>query len=401
MRIGFGSTDWGDHMEGQPGGCTNMRAVIPTIGLSQIGHEALAGEIGWKNGEGFVIVPPSDRLTHAKDRGPIKNYSQCFDKLDVVVLKLFMWKDASEYIKKAQSYGQTVVIDTDDHFEQLPIDNMAYHTTDPKNNPDNNRKFMIDSYRVVDGIIASTKFLEDKARRHNDTVYKVPNSLEPSHFIRKLDLSGTSPTIGWVGIMLWRVEDIKEVAGPLRSVLDRYDLRFHHSGIVLDKPNWFAEAAGFDESRMTGYVGARPAYYQNILMPIDIGIVPLTNNPFNEAKSSLKGLEFAMSMIPFVASDTYEYRELAEMGCGRIAKRPKDWIRHLEELIDPEVRLAEARKNYEVAVNNFSIFKMKYKWSEAIELIHMKAQEKRRKAARAQSTGQKGFDPSKFLAAKT
>jgi hypothetical protein len=152
---------------------------------------------------------------------------------------------------------------------------------------------------------------------------------------------------------------------------------------------------------MTGYVGARPHQYQNIFMPIDIGIVPLTNNPFNEAKSSLKGLEFSMSMIPFIASDTQEYRDLAEMGCGRIAKKPKDWIRYLEELRDPEVRVAEARKNFEVAVNNFSIFKMKYKWSEAIELIHMKAQQERKKnRAQQKPTGQKGFDPSKFLAAK-
>lgn len=401
MRIGFGSTDWGDHVEGQPGGCTNMRAMIPAKGLAEIGHQVMVGEIGWKEGEGFVIVPPIERLHNTSNRAPIKKYNQCFDKLDVIVLKLFMWKEASEYIKKAQKYGQTVIVDTDDHFEQLPIDNLAYHTTDPKANPDNNRKHLIDTYRVADGIIASTKFLEEKARRHNNVVYRVPNSLDPSDFIRRIDTSGWNPTIGWIGIMLWRVEDIKEVGAPLRTVLDKHDLKFHHSGVVLDNQTWFADAAGFDKERMTGYVGARPQYYANIFMPIDIGIVPLTNNPFNEAKSSLKGLEYAMSMIPFVASDTQEYRDLAELGCGRIAKRPKDWIRHLEELLDPEVRRLEAEKNFEVAVNNFSLFKMKYKWSEAIELIYMDAKKKRTKIKIETNTGQKGFDPTKFLAMKS
>ena len=400
MRIGFGSTDWGDHVEGQPGGCTHMRAMLPAHGLSQIGHQVMAGEIGWKDGEGFVIVPPIERLKN-QHREIIKTYDQCFDKLDVIVLKLYMHQDAVSYIKKAQAYGQTVIVDTDDHFEQLPSDNMAYHTTDPKNNPDNNRKHLVDTYSAADGIITSTKFLEQKALRYNKNVYRVPNSLDPSTFIQRMDFAGNKPTIGWIGIMLWRVDDIKEVGAPLRTVLEQHDLKFHHSGIVLNQPNWFAEAAGFDPERMTGYVGARPAFYANIFMPIDIGIVPLTNNPFNEAKSNLKGLEYAMSGIPFVASDTQEYRDLADLGCGRIAKKPRDWVRHLEELLDPEVRRAEAEKNFNIAVENFSLFKVKYKWSEAIELIHMKArsQVKQPKPV-AQSTGQKGFDPSKFLVTK-
>ena len=397
MRIGFGSTDWGDHAEAQPGGCTHMRAMLPAAGLAQIGHQVMAGEIGWKDGEGFVIVHPVERLK-SQTRGIITEYDQCFDKLDVIILKLFMHKDAVSYINKAKAYGQTVIVDTDDHFEQLPSDNMAYHTTDPKNNPDNNRKHLVDTYSVADGIITSTKFLEQKALRYNKNVYRVPNSLDPSSFIKRMDFAGDKPTIGWVGIMLWRVDDIKEVGAPLRTVLEQNDLKFHHSGIVLNKPDWFAEAAGFDTERMSGYVGARPQFYGNVFMPMDIGIVPLTNNPFNEAKSNLKGIEYAMSGIPFVASDTQEYRDLAELGCGRIAKKPRDWIRHLEELLDPEVRKVEAEKNFKIAVENFSLFKMKYKWSESIELIHMQAQlDKDKPKPIVQSTGQKGFDPSKFL----
>lgn len=398
MRIGFGSTDWGDHVHYQPGGCTQMRCMIPSHGLSQIGHEVMVGEIGWKDGEGFVIVHPVEKLK-SNSTEIVKQYDQCFDKLDVVILKLYMHKTSEYYIKKAQEYGQVVIIDTDDHFEQLPSDNLAFHTTDPKNSPDNNRNFLIKNYKIVDGIIASTKFLEQKALKHNENVYRVPNSLRPETFMYRIDNAGWKPTIGWIGIMLWRVDDIKEVGAPLRTVLEQHDLKFHHSGIVLHRPNWFAEDAGFDPERMTGFVGARPEYYGNIFMPIDIGIVPLTNNPFNEAKSNLKGLEYAFSGIPFVASDTQEYRDLADMGVGRIAKKPRDWIRHLEELLDPEVREAERQNNYKIVRENFDIWLMKYKWSEAIELIYNKTKEKR-KSAKIQNTGQTGFDPSKFLAAK-
>jgi hypothetical protein len=114
-------------------------------------------------------------------------------------------------------------------------------------------------------------------------------------------------------------------------------------------------------------------------MPIDIGIVPLNPNQFNEAKSNLKGLEYALSGIPFVASDTQEYRDLADMGVGRIAKSNKDWLKHLKQLLDPEVREEERQNNFKIATQNFNIFTVKYQWSEAIELIHMKAQAEKNK----------------------
>lgn len=377
MRIGFLSTDWGDHRENQPGGCTNVRMLIPGMQLTSIGHQVMVGEIGWKDGEGFVAVKPVERLLY-KQPGVIKKYSEAFDRLDVVILKLFMHKDAVKYIELAKSYGQTVIIDTDDHFEQLPEDNLAFITTDPKRNPDNNRDHLIKTYSVADGIIASTKFLEQRMLKYNKNVYRVPNSLDPKTFTYRMDLSGDKPTIGWVGMMMWRVNDLKDVSGPIKTVVEKHDLKFHHSGIMLDKPYWIADALNIPKDRVTTFTGARPQYYSNIFMPIDIGIVPLTKNQFNEAKSNLKGLEYALSGIPFIASDTQEYRDLADIGCGRIAKSSKDWIKHLTKLIDPEIRNEERQNNYIIAANKFNINLVKYKWSEAIELIDMEAKKSRK-----------------------
>jgi hypothetical protein len=378
MRIGFLSTDWGDHIEAQPGGCTNVRMLGPGTQLTTIGHEVMIGEIGWKDGEGFVAVQPVERVK-VRDRSVITKYSKAFDKLDVVVLKLFMHKDAPKYIEEAKRLGQTVIIDTDDHFEKLPEDNLAFITTDPETHPDNNRDHLIATYSLADGIIASTKFLEDRMRRYNKNVYRVSNSLNPSDFMYRIDTAGTKPTIGWVGIMMWRVNDLKDVAAPIKTVIDTHGLKFHHSGIMLDKPSWAAETLGIDPKQMSGYCGARPKHYGNIFMPIDIGIVPLTSNQFNEAKSNLKGLEYALSGIPFVASNTREYRDLADMGVGRIAKSSKDWIKHLTKLIDPGVREEERQNNYKIVTQNFNLNWTKYKWSEAIELIHLEAQNNRMK----------------------
>lgn len=377
MRIGFLSTDWGDHYEAIPGGCTNVRMLMPGMLLTSIGHEVMVGEIGWKDGEGFVAVKPLERIKKGSP-GVITKYDYSFDKLDVVILKLFMHKDAVKYIELAKSYGQTVIIDTDDHFEQLPEDNLAFITTDPKRNPNNNRDYLIATYSVADGIIASTKFLEERMRKYNKNVYRVPNALDPKTFIYRLDNAGHKPTIGWVGMMMWRVNDLKDVSGPIKTVVEKNDLKFHHSGMMLDKPYWIADALNIDQDRVSVFTGARPKYYSHIFMPIDIGIVPLTRNQFNEAKSSLKGLEYALSGIPFVASDTQEYRDLADIGAGRIAKSSKDWVKHLTKLLDPEVREEERKKNFMAAANNFNINVVKYKWSEAIELITMESKKNKK-----------------------
>lgn len=376
MRIGFLSTDWGDHFEAQPGGCTNVRMMGPAVQLRSIGHEVMIGELGWKEGEGFVAVRPIERVK-VRDRSVITAYDDGFEKLDVVVLKLFMHKSAPYYIEEAKKLGQTVIIDTDDHFEQLPEDNLAFVTTDPKKYPDNNRDILIETYSIADGIIASTAFLEERMKKYNKNVYRVTNSLDPANFMYRIDTSNNKPVIGWVGIMMWRVDDLKCVSGPLKTILETYDLKFHHSGIMLDNPYWAAETIGIDKKRMTGYTGARPQYYPNIFMPIDVGIVPLTKNQFNEAKSNLKGLEYALSGIPFVASDTKEYRDLADMGVGRIAKSPKDWIKHLKKLLDPDVREEERQNAYKIVSQNFNLNYTKYKWSEAIELIHLETQKRR------------------------
>lgn len=79
------------------------------------------------------------------------------------------------------------------------------------------------------------------------------------------------------------------------------------------------------------------------LMVMDIGLVPLTNMPFNRSKSDIKGLEYSAAGIPFIASNLDAYLELQhQLGVGRIAKKPISWAKHIKELSDYRVRQEEA-----------------------------------------------------------
>jgi hypothetical protein len=369
MKIGMLSSDWGDYQISSPGGCTWIRFFGPAVELNDIGIETVIGEVGWRDEEGFVAVPTSDRL-FMKNRGPIKNPNNYQGNLDVVIMKLWMWHEANDYIKRAQEMGQTIIIDIDDWFHGLPTTNIAFQTTHPDRDATWNRNHMLNSYGVVDGLITSTEFLYDYYSKQNKNTYQVYNSLKPNYFVKRYDAAGNKPTIGWVGIMIWRSGDIEELRGWLGPFMEQHDLRFHHAGINYEDPKEFAKIANIDPERLTGTPGSSPQYYGNILLPIDIGIVPLNKLPFNEAKSNLKGLEYAMSGIPFVAYGSKEYKKLEEEGAGNTARKPSQWIKHMERLLDPAERKRQADIGYELVVDKYNIENVVHLWVDAIERIH-------------------------------
>jgi len=369
MRVGMLSADWGDYATSSPGGCTWIRFFGPAEKMVEKGWEVFIGEFGWDDKEGFTVVPTQSRMM-SHDRGLIKNDPQAVGGLDVVIFKLWMWHEANEYIEKAKKLGQTVIIDIDDWFHGLPTTNIAFHTTHPDKDAKWNRNHMLGTYRNVTGLITSTKFLYDYYSKSNPNCELVRNSLNPKYFVKRYDAARNHPTVGWVGIMIWRSGDIETLKGWLGPTLDKYDLRFHHAGIDPNKPHEFAEIAGVNPDRLSGTTGASPQQYGNILLPMDIALVPLNTLPFNEAKSNLKGLEYAFSGIPFVAADTYEYRLLSEQGAGNVASRPKDWMKAIQKLIDPDERKRQADRGYNTVMEHYNLETRVDTWMTAIEKIH-------------------------------
>lgn len=372
MRIGFVSSDWADFNTGSPGGCTWIRCESVAYYLNTIGHEAACGEVGWKDGEGFVVVPTQYRIRQ-NNREPIKNPEHCFDKLDVVVIKLFMWHEAKELIEKAREYGQVVIIDIDDWFMGLPQTNIAFESTHPNKDPLWNRDHMHTSYSSADALIHSTQFLADNYGKLNKNNYLVRNSVAPEIFLKRYDNAGWKPTIGWVGIMLWRQHDVETLKGVLGPFLEEHDLMFYHAGMLADKPKQFAELTNINPDRLIESTGTNVHNYGNILLRMDVGLVPLDNIPFNEAKSSLKGVEYAMSGIPFVANATKEYKILADEGAGRLVSKPRDWIKHLEYYLDPSNRKADAQKGYDLVMEKYNLSTKVNEWSDTIIEIYRKS----------------------------
>lgn len=336
--------------------------------MSNLGVDVAIGEVGWVDGEGFVAVPTVERLM-ARDRGPIKNPKQ-YETGDVVIFKLWMWHEWPEYFEKAKALGQTIIFDIDDWFHGLPTTNIAFQTTHPDRDALWNRNHMLQMYSRCHGLICSTTFLTDYYKKKNPRTYEVFNSVDPDFFIRRVDVGGWKPTVGWVGIMIWRSGDIETLQGWLGNFLEKHDLKFYHAGMTYENPKEFAEIAKTNPDRLFGVPGCSPQFYGNILMPMDIGIVPLNKLPFNDAKSGLKGIEYAATGVPFVAQGSMEYKKLAAEGMGNAADKPRDWIRKMEALLDPAVRKQQSDRGYELVMEKYNIKKVVHLWLETIEKIH-------------------------------
>jgi glycosyltransferase involved in cell wall biosynthesis len=341
---------------------------VPAQAMHKNNIDVVVGEYGWRDEEGFVAVNPIERM-YAGHRGPIVNPKNYSGDLDVIIMKLWMWHEYEDLITRAKAMGQTVIADIDDWFDGLPTTNIAFETTHPKRDALWNRNHMISSYRHMNGLITSTKFINDYYKNSNQNVIQIDNSLEPTDFIKRVDVARDRPVVGWAGMMLWRQHDIIQLQGWLGDFLERYDLRFYQAGLDPNNPHQLAEAAKINPDRFFGVSGCSAKNYGNILLPIDIGIVPLEKVSFNEAKSALKGMEYSFSGIPFVATDTEEYKRIVSDGAGSLARRTRDWTKELEKLLDPAVRKESAERGYQTVMEKYNINVVVNKWIDTIEYI--------------------------------
>ena len=314
-----------------PNGCAWYRCYIPCEKLSQL---------GWKTGMGMPFF-------HEE-----KGFCQIIDKkrivagYDIVLLKLVMLKRLVDLIPTAQAMGQKIVVDIDDFFEGLHESNAAFKLSSSEKNENNNREHLDRSIEMADAVITSTPFLYSFYKEKRDNVFLVRNSLNMSTWRKKSkDTSKIWPTIGWVGATPWRSQDLETLNPFLGEFIVKNNLKFHHSGNIIGAPK-AADQLGVPLSYSSFQPMEKICNLPDLYDKIDVGIVPLNNIPFNQAKSFIKGIEYAAMGVPFVAQDLPEYVELYNSGIGKIASSIDDWEKELKMLLDPREREKQRKQNY-------------------------------------------------------
>lgn len=332
--IGFATHDWSSSwtdVAGHPviGGSGHYRMALPCQALRVAGHRTLLGTLHGNADTGELGVKPWG--------GEVQF------GFDVIVIQRWMHALGAQVIRAARAFGQTVINDVDDWWEGVDPANPAFAATAPGANPAVNRDHYRQALAASDLIVCSTPFLALRLRRLGETRL-VRNRLDLERWSLS-EASGGPITAGWVGVTGMRsAGDLEALRGILGPFLNRHDGWAYNGGYRWGDPT-FDQRTGVDPRRTIHSPMTTVEDYPSLFRGFDVGLVPLADKPFNEAKSAIKGMEYAASGIPFVASATPEYRWLADQGIGRVARRPKDWVHHLEALerMGPEGRAEEGR----------------------------------------------------------
>lgn len=281
---------------------------------------------------------------------------------DVLVLQRPLARLLSEAIPMIQANGTAVVVELDDDFSSIHRHNLAWKQVQPSLSPDTNWHWLSRSCALADAVTCSTPAIARKYGAAGRT-FVVHNYLPEVY--RTLDINDDMPEegwkLGWSGSIATHPTDLQVASTGVQRALSELDAELH----ILGTGVGVAEALGVDAEDVHAGEWVPIDEYPQAMADPHIGMVPLARIPFNEAKSWLKGLEYAGAGVPFVATPTAEYERLFRLGVGRKCKKPLDWMKHFKALRERGVWQHEQGTQREFVLDNMMIESHVEEWTAA------------------------------------
>jgi hypothetical protein len=181
-------------------------------------------------------------------------------------------------------------------------------------------------------LVVATEPLAKAYAGFADEVRVQPNCIEDAIWgkLQPRRRDGAKARVGWAG-GVGHTGDLEMIADVVRDLAEEVDwvffglcpealkpyVREFHTGVPL--PQYPAKLASLD---------------------LDLAIAPLEDNPFNEAKSHLRLLEYGILGYPVVCSDIYPYQ--GDFPVTRVSNRYRDWIKAIREAVADRAALAAA-----------------------------------------------------------
>lgn len=192
----------------------------------------------------------------------------------------------------------------------------------------------------ADEVRVSTSVMKRRMKRHTANVRLVPNALDAQTW--SLDKpqppreDSNEVAIVYMGTMTHQA-DFEMVKGALQRIKKTYGnaVSINIIGVTGDRgdADWFrfvdvpSHASGSYPAFVDWLIGLRA---------FDIGIAPLVESEFNEAKSGIKFLDYTAMGLVSICSDVSAYRDVVEHGVnGLLVTNDEDaWFSALDQLIN-------------------------------------------------------------------
>ena len=194
--------------------------------------------------------------------------------------------------------------------------------------------------------VAANGILAAALQQWNSRVEVLPMALDESIWHRRVTPAERDlpVRIGWAGAPV-NLSYLEAIEPALLAVQKRNpQTRF----VVFSgrKPNF--------RELVSDFLPFKPGTESEVIRSFDIGLLPLPEGKFSEAKSPIKGLQYMASGVVSVASPRAATREMFADGRGAVfARTESDWIDALERLVrNPAERAVmgrHARERFETA----------------------------------------------------
>jgi glycosyltransferase involved in cell wall biosynthesis len=223
------------------------------------------------------------------------------------------------------------------------------------------QKYALEACQQADIVTVTTPRLQDV---YGGVV--LPNCV-PERYLEVKRPSNALVTVGWAGHVDTHPEDLQITHGAINQALTATKGKSRFLALGDDKT---MERLGIRQREPNSFqAGVKIAEYPEFVAQLDIGIVPLTDTPFNHAKSWLKALEYASLGVVPVVSPTYDNMRMVDAGAAVVANNPKEWALRVRELIEDDERRQEIASRARTFAAEWTIENNTARWAEAWGLI--------------------------------
>lgn len=176
-------------------------------------------------------------------------------------------------------------------------------------------------------------------------VTEIPTVVDPTRYQLAQHRAGDELRIGWIGSPS-TARSLDLVREPLEALGRRIPLRLVVIGAAVDpKIKVPTERHPWSEDTETG-----------LLQTLDLGIMPLSNRPWEQGKCGYKLIQYMASGLPVVASAVGANRSVVSAETGFLVTDPSEWLAALTRLAeDCALRMAFGRAARIRAEQHYSI----------------------------------------------
>jgi len=324
-----------------------------------------------RSGAGYWrMVMPANHMEKCFDGTiDVTSAEVTFDSLleydTVFVQRLHDW-ESYYIIEKLKKAGKKVVYDIDDDIFSLTPDNPAFHVIGR-----DNQIAARETMKLADVVTTTTDILASRLKQVTDGAVEpvvIPNAMNPEGWL-PTELTGSPDEwqrVFWQGSATHEADWEVCIEGLNAVMSERDNVRVVILGClpqaiqqIVHLPHWQGkvEYMGFSDTE---------TYFQIVKhLKAEVGLAPLVNNTFNQAKSPIKWMENTLIGMPTVASAMQPYSDVIVDGVnGRlVSDDPVEWQKAIEMYLDSsEARITAIGESRKVVAERFDVRKTAQKW---------------------------------------